>query len=176
MTSDFLQKEPTNFILMTQEPTALQSIAPTRHSIHHRISGAILLLPITILLSACNEQWTISKIWVNPQPLAGNETVFPVVLVAPSQQRVVMEVVFDRDTNFTNRIGFKVSYSFYEPVEQHYDSSWLDWVASSRGHAVILDCFCSRSNAGRPLNLVVRGVTGNPPFQGYTEHRSDQQG
>jgi hypothetical protein len=50
---------------MTQEPRALQSMAPIRHSTYHRISGAILLLPIAILLSGC-PQWGISKILVNP--------------------------------------------------------------------------------------------------------------
>jgi hypothetical protein len=154
---------------MTQKLTALQSIAPTRHSTRHRISQAILFLLISILLVGC-PPWRISKILVNPQPLAGNETVFPVVLVAPntssappSHQSVVMEVAFERDTNFTNPIGFYVGY-YYSP-RSYNQSSWLGWVASSRGHAVILDCFCSRiEEAGHDpsVELFVLGTTRTP--------------
>lgn len=90
---------------------------------------------------------------------------FPVVLVAPqgigvprSHQRVVMDVVFDRDTNFTNRIGFKVHYTFYSPDTIFHDSSWLDWVASSRGHAVILDCSCGRGIDAGDVELMVTAL------------------
>ncbi len=45
------QPERQGLNAMTRELTAFRSIAPIRHSTYHRISRAILLLPITILLS-----------------------------------------------------------------------------------------------------------------------------
>ena len=159
---------------ITQKLTALQSIAPIRHSTRHRISGAIFLLPISILLVGC-PPWKITKILVNPQPLAGNETVFPVVLVAPntssappSVQRVVIEVAFERDPNFTNRIGFSVDCGHYEPRFSSYvhsRSSWLGWVASNRGHAEFLFCACSR----------IEEVGRDPSVELYVQDLNNQQ-
>ena len=157
---------------MTQELTPPQSIAPTRYSTRHRISVAILLLPITILLLGC-PRWTISKILVNPQPLAGNETVFPVVLFAPtsskttSRQDVVIEVVFDRNKDFTDPIAFKVNYYYYHPqLNSHVVSnSSLFFGASSHRHAVILNCLCTRiEEPGRDpfVELLVLGTSKTP--------------
>ncbi len=150
------QPERQGLNAMTRELTAFRSIAPIRHSTYHRISRAILLLPITILLSGC-PPWSISKIVVNPQPLPGNETVFPVVLVAPtsqgpsSTQHVALTVEFLRDKNFTDPIEFYVRLSYQDKQLQ------TDFfpVVSSTGRGVIFQCLCSLEQHHSPPTGVV---------------------
>jgi len=99
--------------------------------------------------------------WLQDQQadLAGDTT------TQGSHQRVLMEVRFERDKNFTNRIQYKVTYSSSDPVNIYYSSSWLEWVASSTGNTLILDCSCDRAprtslDHGDHVGLTVSGVRG----------------
>lgn len=111
-----------------------------------RIGGAILLLPVSILLVGC-PPWKISKILVNPQPLAGNETVVPVVMVAPSIRNVLIEVAFERKPEFTDAIAYYVGFNYGQGF--HNFTRQLDSVPSSRSRssAEILTCYCERADS-----------------------------
>jgi len=59
-----------------------------------------------------------------------------------------------------------VTYSSNDPTNMYYSSSWFDWVASSTGRAVMLDCFCDRLSGDDVVLTVVgvRGWNGEPAF------------
>src|SRR5690242_13674319 len=72
-----------------------------------RCCACIVLL---FVLTAC-DPWSISQIYVNPQPAGGFATVFPVSLVAPANpdiatQGVEVNVTFKRNQDFTANLQF----------------------------------------------------------------------
>ncbi len=110
---------------------------------------------------------------LNPQPLGGNQTVFPVVMVQPSHQSVVMRVVFERDKSFTGPIYYRMNWVLdTAPTANHHhgSSNFFPPVVSSLADATIPSCDCTlayedydeRHEEGfvPQVMLTVRGLTG----------------
>ncbi|MFZ3251333.1 MAG: hypothetical protein WCF66_14365 [Pseudolabrys sp.] len=112
-----------------------------------RIRRCGTCIALLFFLTSCGEKWSISKILVNPQPLPGNATVFPVELIAPpvplgvSSRDVVVEVFFERVQGYTNKIFFFFKV-FQESkfVGQHGGSA----TSGDHGSAVLMQASCTR--------------------------------
>src|SRR3954462_10070706 len=78
--------------------------------------GAALLLS----LAGCGEEWSITRILVNPQPLGGSANVTPLVLVAPSNggiasATVQIDVTVQRAQGSTSAIFLRPNLLFTRP-------------------------------------------------------------
>ena len=76
-------------------------------------------ISLAMLLAGCNEQWSISKVVVNPQPLS-TDPVTPIVLVAPetgpeSELSVLFEIEIRRDAGFQSPIDISVEQRYNPP-------------------------------------------------------------
>jgi hypothetical protein len=120
-----------------------------------------LLLPV-LSLAGCGEEWSISKILVNSQPLGGVANVTPLSMVAPTNGGIAsfavpLEVVVQRAQGSTSPIFLRTNLLFSRQnqpsIVLHTGLSQRIEANQSRRNQTLIQVFCFRNGAQAVLSI-----------------------